>query len=187
MSLSRLLMLCAFVILGAPVWSAEPAPKAVSEPFPIVPQSHGNSPAAAAEQPLPRGDTGLRPVTKPSLLPDDVPSATWPPMEFVPTPLRRESVTLQPVPKVSDLELRIRYQKARNAAETNEGVRAAWNDSRTARTEEGKRKALRRYQDLLFAKMLSTDRGIASLVEQRRKALKPMLEQTHLTPTIPIE
>ena len=173
MLLSRLLLPGFSFIAISIVFSAEPVPAPPAKP-----------PAAQTEQILPREDSAFRPASRPSLLPDEIPSPATPPAasgakrETVPTPLASTA---------SELDLRIRYRKARNIAEANDKVRAAWDESRAARTDHGKRQALKRYQSFLFAKMLSFDRGIAPLVEQRRKAENFLLEQTHIAPTVPFE
>jgi hypothetical protein len=63
----------------------------------------------------------------------------------------------------------------------------AWEETRYPKSDQQKREALRRYYDLLFAKMLGVDRGIATLVEARRKAETATLTQTRIAPTIPNE
>jgi hypothetical protein len=86
-----------------------------------------------------------------------------------------------------ELELRIRFQKARNIADASEKVRAAWDSSRNLKTDYAKRQALKHYYDVLFAQMLVVDRGIAPLVEQRRKTEIAGLTQTQIAPTVPRE
>ena len=84
----------------------------------------------------------------------------------------------------SDADMRIRYAKARNLAEADAKVRAAWEESRGARTDFEKRDALKRYEDLLCAKMISLDRRIEPLVKQRRDARRALLEQRNIAPTV---
>ncbi len=120
----------------------------------------------------------------PSLLPEDIPpskarSATGRP------PLRKPIAIAKPPNPADDLDLRIRYRKARNIAETNDAVRSAWDATRYRKNDDQKRRALKRYYDVLFAKMLSIDRGIAPLVEKRRTTDMAALTQTQIAPTVP--
>ena len=99
----------------------------------------------------------------------------------------KPGTALKPQVTAAEFDLLIRYRKARNVAEMNEKVRAAWDDSRDAKTDLRKRLALQRYYAVLFAQMLTVDRGIALLVDQRHKAETARLTQTHIAPTIETE
>jgi hypothetical protein len=184
MPLSRSLLHCLFIIAVGPAFSEEPAPKPLSEPVPIAPVPPVKAPAAAPDQVLPREDSAIRPGGRPSLLPDEIPAV---PRQPVPPVGMKEKLSTPLASTASALDLRIRYQKARNIAEANEKVRAAWGESRSAKTDHGKRQALIRYRNALYATMLAIDKGIAPLVEQRRKAQNHLLEQTHIAPTVPLE
>jgi hypothetical protein len=184
MSSPRLLILWAVIIAGSPGFSVEPAPKALSEPLSAVPASPVKVPSADPEQVLPREYTAPGSAAKPSLLPDEIPSAVRPSVAPGPSGGVKERRTPRLASAASELDMRIRYRKARNVAEAGEKVRAAWDESRASTTDHGKRQALKRYQDLLFTKMLSIDKGIAPLVDQRRKAERALLEQTRIAPTV---
>ena len=160
------------------VLGADPAPAGKQEQQPTFLLTPPKAPA------LPLGDPIPRPTAPPSLLPDEIPTNTKQPMPPGAPTFTRPSATMKPQTTAADLELRVRYRKARNAAETNAQVRAAWEDSRAAKTDLVRREALKRYYDLLFAKMLGADRGIATLVEQRHKAEVAALSQTRIAPTV---
>lgn len=169
-----------FAVRSAP--AAEPVPSGNPDPSPVLPLAPAPAPAADAEKLLPLGDPIPRPTATPSLLPDEIPAAaTRPPSGRPPAAGKKRQET------AAELDLRIRYRKARNVAETNAKVRAAWDDSRDAKTDHAKRQALKRYYDVLFAQMLAADRGIAPLVVERRKAEFAALTQTQIAPTVPSE
>jgi len=142
-----------------------------------------------AEKALPLGDPAQAAPPLPSLLPDDIPRAQRPAGPAGPgTPAPdKPGFALKPKVTADDIDLRVRYRKARNIAEGNDKVRSAWEYSRYPRTDEEKRQALRRYYDLLFSQMLAVDRGIAPLVEKSRKAQTAALMQTKIAPTVPNE
>ena len=155
--------------------AADPLPGGKPSASPTFQKS---PPSLAPERPLP--DPVPIPASDPipSLLPDEIPRDLTRPR--APKPL----ATLQPLNTVSSLDLRIRYRKARTAAESNDKVRAAWERTRNPESDQQKRDTLRRYYDLLFEKMLGMDRGIAPLVEARRKAETAALTQKIIAPTI---
>lgn len=155
--------------------SADPSPSFVLTPV--------NPPAAIPDSAPPIGD----PLAPPSLLPDEIP-ATPARRTAGPTPAAPgKSVSLKPQATAAEFDLRIRYRKARNVAERTAPVRAAWDDSREAKTDLRKRQTLRRYYDVLFAQMVSVDRGIAPFVEQRHQAENARLTQSRIAPTVEVE
>lgn len=95
--------------------------------------------------------------------------------------------TLLPPSTSNDLDLRIRYRKARTIAERDPAVIAAWDTSRTSRTDYAKRAALTRYYELIRAKVLSVDRGVASILEERHAFTMKRLAQTRVSATQPID
>ena len=177
------------VAAACSAFAAKPVPAGDPAPLPPIPATPAAPVTPRATDPdlLQLDKPVPRPETPPSLLPDDIPAAMPRPSPARPPAGERPG----PVPKqqaaAAELDLRIRYRKARNVADANEKVRAAWEDSRDAKTDHAKRQALKRYYDLLFARMLSVDRGIAPLVKQRRDAETAALTQTQVAPTVPIE
>ena len=120
----------------------------------------------------------------PSLLPDEIPPRAKRPENLTSPGRTKPEAKRKQEGTAEELELRVRYRKVRNIAETSDRVRAAWEETRYPKSDQQKRNALRRYYDLLFAKMLSMDQGIAPLVEERRKAETAMLTQTRIAPTV---
>ncbi len=157
------LTIAAFAV--SPAIAADPAPEKV---LPSEPEK------------LPQFDDAIsRPAAPRSLLPDEIPQR----------PKRTDKPSPKPEAKAkqdtaADMDLRVRYRKARNIAETSDKVRAAWEETRYPKCDQDKRDALRRYYEILFSKMVSMDRGIAPLVEERRKAETFPLTQTRIAPTV---
>ena len=190
MRFQKNLALCVAALASCSAFAAEPVPAGNPDPLPTLPILPGapfRASASDADKTLPLGDPFPRPAATPSLLPDEIPAAPKRPATANPLPVGKPGATLKPQATAAELDLRIRYSKARNVAETNEKVRSAWEDSRVAKTDHAKRQALKRYYDLLFARMLSVDRGISPLVEKSRKAESAMLTQTQIAPTVPNE
>lgn len=163
--------------------AAEPAPPDKSEPPPTLPLAPAPIPDADKIPPL--GDPFPRSTSPPSLLPDEIPAAAQRPSSG--RPPGKPGASLKPQATAAELDLRIRYRKARNVAESNGKVRAAWEVSRDAKTDHEKRQSLKRYYAVLYAQMLAVDRGIAPLVQERRKAEFAALTQTQIAPTVPTE
>ena len=184
MRFQKNLALCFAIAAVRSAPAGEPVPARNPDPSPALPTPPTKVPAIDAEKILPLGDPLPRPAPAPSLLPDEIPIGVKRPASADPLATTKPGAIKKPQAAALELDLRVRYRKARNLAETNDQVRAAWEDSRDAKNDYGKRQALKRYYDLLFAKMLSADRGIAPLVEQRRKAETAALTQTRIAPTV---
>ena len=167
--------------------AADPTASESVNPPPAFLTAPAKLPAAEADRTPPLPDPIPRPATTPSLLPDEIPTPAKRAPLAKPSAPGKPGTTLKPQATAAEFDLRLRYRKARNVAETNEKVRAAWEISRDAKTDQGKRQALKRYYEVLFARMLTVDRGIAPLVEERRKAEIAALTQTHIAPTAPVE
>jgi hypothetical protein len=178
------LSLCCVIACARLAHAADPSPAGNPDPLPSFLTTPATPPAADPDKSLPFGDPLPRAGTTPSLLPDEIPSGTKRPSKKNPPAGGKPGAMLKPQATGGDLDMRIRYRKARNAAETNEQVRAAWQDSREAKTDYEKRQALKRYYELLFARMLGSDRGIAKLVEARHKAEIAGLTQVRIAPTV---
>lgn len=179
MRFSKLPALCLAIFAARTAPAADPAPARNPEPLPSFLTAPAKPFTPDADKTLPLGDPIPRPGAAPSLLPDEIPPAVR-----RPAAAKKPGTAGKPQATPADLEMRIRYAKARNAAETNAQVRAAWEDSRNTGTDLEKRQALKRYYDLLFAKMLGADRGIAALVEEKRKARTGALTQVRIAPTV---
>jgi hypothetical protein len=95
--------------------------------------------------------------------------------------------TLLPPVTSTDLELRIRYRKARTVAERDPAVVAAFEASRVAKTDYAKREALKTYYSLIRNKVLALDRGVAPVLDERHSYSMRRLEQNRVEPTDPTE
>lgn len=185
MRLQKLPALCTAILAARSAFAADPVPTGKPDASPAFLTAPAKLPAKDADKTLPLGDPIPRPGMTPSLLPDEIPPPAKRPATARTPAGGKPATTLKPQATAEELDLRIRYRKARNIAETNETVRAAWEETRFPKSDQQKRDALRRYYDLLFAKMLSVDRGISPLVEDRRKAGAAALTQTRIAPTVP--
>ena len=95
--------------------------------------------------------------------------------------------TLLPPVTSTDLDLRIRYRKARTFAEQDPAVVSAWAASRAAKTEYAKREALKTYYTLIQKKVLAVDSGVAPVINERHGFAMRRLEQTRVEPTDPLD
>lgn len=184
MRLQNFPALCIALLAARAACAAEPTPADKPEALPTFPGTPAKAPAKDTDRTLPLGDPLPLPSVPPSLLPDEIPPRALRPGAM---PGGKPTATAKPKVTAEDIELRIRYRKARNIAEANEKVRSAWEYTRYPKTDEEKRQALRRYYDLLFTQMLAVDRGIAPLVEKSRKSETGTLTQTRIAPTVPNE
>jgi hypothetical protein len=95
--------------------------------------------------------------------------------------------TLRPPTTSAELDARIRFRQAHSRAANDPAIRALWDVSRKVPTDGEKREALRRYYALLYKRILSIDRGIASLVAERQRVSLRRLDQTRIEPTDPLD
>ncbi len=179
--------LCFAILAARAACAADPATADKPDALPTFPGTPAKTPAKDEEKPLPLGDPLPLPSTPPTLLPDEIPPRALRPGTANPITGGKPSASTKPKVTAEDIELRIRYRKARNIAEASEKVRSAWEYTRYPKTDEEKRQALRRYYDLLFTQMIAVDRGIAPLVEKSRKTGIATLTQTRIAPTVPNE
>ena len=186
MRLQNFPALCIAILATHAACAADPVPADSPDAPPLFREPPAKTPAKNADKTIPLGDPLPVPPPLPSLLPDDIPRAVRPGTAGAPAE-GKPAFALKPKVTADDIDLRVRYRKARNIAEGNEQVRSAWEYSRYPKTDEEKRQALRRYYDLLFSQMIALDRGIAPLVEKTRKAETAALTQTKIAPTVPNE
>jgi hypothetical protein len=169
-------------------------PAAPAEPAPL-PATAAAAPAELPPlpDPAPTGDPGelmrnqpgsrLKPAPQrePSLVPEGVPPITRPGER----PKNRS--TLRPPTTSAELDARIRYRQAHSRAANEPAIQALWEESRQMPTDGQKRDALRRYYTLLYKRILSFDKGIAPLVQERQRVSLRRLDQTRIDPTDPLE
>ena len=187
------------LLTARPTLAEDPAKPASPSPttpaVPVLPDNATGDPALPnvkretddTGKSLPLGIPDPRLAPPPSLLPEEIPIPEARPAATRPPARGKPGSTVKPPDTAADLDMRIRYSKARNIAETNEAVRSAWEATRHPKNDEQKRKALKRYYDVLFSRMLSMDRGISPLVEKRHKAEIATLTQKLIAPTVPNE
>lgn len=181
MSGQRLLKLCVAASFACSVSAAEPETACKLNPERTSPEGAPKAPKTEPNSPLPTDETAPRTIP-PQLFPDEItpgktPAPTKPPLAENPKAAKK-----QQSPGM-ELDLRIRYRKARNIAETSGQVQEAWLSSRQATTDQQKRTALLRYYSALFARMLTVDRGIKPLVEKAHKEKISSLTQLRIAPS----
>ena len=186
MRLQNFPALCLALLAAHAACAADPAPADSADAPPKFRDTPEKTPTKDAEKPLPLRDPAQVVPPLPSLLPDEIPRTQRPATANAPTG-GRPAAGSKPKVTSEEIDLRVRYRKARNIAEGTDKVRSAWEYSRYPKTDEEKRQALRHYYDLLFSQMVALDRGIAPLVEKARKAETAVLTQTKIAPTVPNE
>jgi hypothetical protein len=186
MRLQNFPALCIAILATHAACVAAPAPAESPDALPDFRTTPAKTPAKDTDKALPLGAPAPSAPPLPTLLPDEIPRTLRPGTGNAPARGKPASGS-KPNVTAEEIDLRVRYRKARNMAEGNEKVRSAWEYSRYPKTDEEKRQALRRYYDLLFSQMVALDRGIAPLVEKTRKAETAALTQTKIAPTVPNE
>jgi hypothetical protein len=99
----------------------------------------------------------------------------------------KDSSTLKPPTTSAELDARIRYRQAHTRASNDAAIKALWAESRVARTDYEKRETLKAYYTALYRKMLAMDKGIATIVEERKRVALGKLSQTRIDPTDPLD
>ncbi len=122
----------------------------------------------------------------PSLMPDGIEPAGKSD-KTKPGALPKGHSTYRPPTTSADLDLRIRYRQAQSRVLDDPALKALWQQSREARTDYAKRDALRTYYQLMFQKMVATDKGLAPLVQDRQRFTMNRLDQNRIEPTDPAD
>ena len=94
--------------------------------------------------------------------------------------------TLRPPTTSAELDARIRFRQAHSRAANEPAIQALWQESREVPTDGQKRDALKRYYTLLYKRIISIDKGIVPLVQERQRVSMRRLEQTRIEPTDPL-
>ena len=182
--MSRIQTLCVLVACmisaGALAQAPEEKKPAEKPPGELPPLP---DPAPMPEEDLLRNQPGSRikpaPEGAPSLLPESE--------KIKPGERPRGRTTLKPPATSADLDARIRFREAASKAAQDPGIQAMWAESRKAKTDYEKREALRRYYTALYKRVTAFDRGIAPLVEERKRVALRKLDQTRIDPTDPLD
>ena len=111
------------------------------------------------------------------------------PNSLIPPPMEPEQPS--PVNSAGNEEKQRQEQKARYytvkvKADKDEDVAALLDKSEKAKTDEGKRQALRRYYDLLAKRMKKIDSSLSDWIDTMHAAYLRRLEQVRVEPTIPV-
>ena len=111
------------------------------------------------------------------------------PNSLIPPPLEPEQPS--PVNSAGNEEKQRQEQKARYytvkvKADKDEDVASLLEKSEKAKTDEGKRQALRRYYDLLAKRMKKIDSSLSDWIDTMHSAYLRRLEQVRVEPTIPV-
>jgi len=166
---------------SAPDASASPSPAAGEDIIPLPPQP------GSAETPIVSG-TEVPKVAKPA--PGDPVSdaAFADPNAVMPTDSGISSVPGQAGPSSQEVarKMKVRYQEVRVQVEKDPAVRSLKEQSKTAKTFEDERAALREYYRLLFKKMKKVDKDLTEHCDLMEKAYLARLGQMRIEPTIPL-
>jgi hypothetical protein len=178
--------------------AATPRPTPASIPAPegakhIIPT---DAPASDTELLTPTEDNGAATESLPP--PDDTLPAAEPnsadmlnPDDTLVPPDVTESEP-PPAPKIAenkykeDRVLKVHYQEVKLQALKDVKVRSLHEQADAAKTDEGKRQALREYYRLLFAKMVKIDASLQAKCDEMEKAYLRRLGQYRVEPTIPL-
>ena len=111
------------------------------------------------------------------------------PNSLIPPPMEPEQPS--PVNSAGNEEKQRQEQKARYytvkvKADKDDDVAALLDKSEKAKTDEGKRQALRRYYDLLAKRMKKIDSSLTAWIDTMHAAYLRRLEQVRVEPTIPV-
>jgi hypothetical protein len=164
-----------------------PASEATSSDADLLPEpaetgsAEEPPPPPAVDEALPTDDSGAADA----LNPDDTlvpPDATGLP-EDVPPP----APTIVENKYKAERELKVRYQEVKLQALKDAKVRSLHEQAEAAKTDEGKRQALREYYRLLFAKMVAIDGDLQTKCEEMERAYLRRLGQYRVAPSIPLQ
>ena len=91
-------------------------------------------------------------------------------------------------PSAQEIErkLKVRYQEVRVQVEKDPAVRSLMEQSKSAKSFEDERAALREYYRLLFKKMKKADKDLTERCDRLEQAYLARLAQTRVEPTIPL-
>ena len=166
---------------ASPSPSPSASPTAGEDIIPLPPES------GAAETPM-VSDTEVPKTTKPAPgepLPD---AAFADPNAVIPNDSSSGTPPASTGPSAQEIErkLKARYQEVRIQVEKDPAVRSLMEQSKTAKTFEDERAALREYYRLLFKKIRKVDKALTDRCDRLEQAYLARLAQTRIEPTIPL-
>lgn len=171
---------------ASPEASPSPSPEAADSDADLLPPpapldaTPSEEPPPPPDDSLPTDDSGSADALNPdaTLIPPDITGAP----EDVPPP----------APKIAEnkykeeRELKVRYQEVKLQALKDSGVRSLHEQAEAAKTDEGKRQALREYYRLLFSKMVAIDSNLQKKCDEMQRAYLRRLGQYRVEPSIPL-
>ncbi len=173
----------------APPADAKPAAPAQEKP-PELPPLPAPSPGKS-EPDLTKGQPGgrLKPASDAlnPLLPDALSTPKKKKEDERPGVPPKGKSTLRPPATSAELDARIRFRQAHTRVVNEPAIQSLWEASRVAPTDFEKREALKTYYTALFKKMTALDKGIATLIEERKRVALHRLDQTRIEPTDPLD
>ncbi|MFZ4778762.1 MAG: hypothetical protein ACOYM3_25625 [Terrimicrobiaceae bacterium] len=163
-----------------PVAKPSASPANGEDIIPLPPESGPSETPIVSETEVPK-------LSKPSSgesLPD---AAFADPNAVIPT----DTSSLPPTPSgpsAQEIErkLKVRYQEVRVQVEKDPAVRSLMEQSKSAKSFEDERAALREYYRLLFKKMKKADKDLTVRCDRLEQAYLARLAQTRVEPTIPL-
>lgn len=152
-------------------------------------------PAPAPGKPL---QLAPEPAPTDILIPENLPQNPKPQGSAIPQPTSMPRSTTRGVTSTPDqpnktqaaedeVKLRVQYRLAKNKALRDPAVQAAWHAAETARTDLEKREAMKRYYNLLNARIRKIDGSLGKLATERQTGSTRRLEQTRIDPTEPLD
>lgn len=183
--------------------AAAPAPATAEAVPPITPEptaaasTSDLTPAKEEPLPIPERSMELLPSADPGptqILPEPVlipetpemtekpeGTAIVPPGEVAPTGLIKRSKTEI---AADELALKVRYRQVKTRAMADPAVQAEFNNAQRARTDAQKRAGLKRYYQLLYARMAKIDKTLKKQINEREVISVKRLQQNRIDPTV---
>ncbi len=132
---------------------------------------------------------GIEPLPADAVAPSDLPN----PDALIPEGVDPTSSEAPPPPAIAqenqyekERKLLVRYQQVRLQVLKDPAVRSLREQAEAAKTDEGKRQALREYYRLLYGKMTAIDSALAAKCDSMLQAYLRRLGQFRVTPAIPL-
>lgn len=194
-------LLLAPLFLAAPALHSQEAPSAPAQPAPELPAGPAPSktdltpaedvpvkPPMDASAPkldlMPAEDTTIPPAES-TLIPEMIEPVEKPQGTEIPQPTKPAEPANRTAIAANLLETLVRFRNVQNRVVKEPAVQAEWDTSESARTDYEKRAALRRYYQLLYARMEKIDGSLKPLIEERREVALRRLRQHKIDPTQP--
>lgn len=170
-------LLSLLLLAPAPLLAEEkPAAPAAEKPLQLAPEPAPTDiliPGNLPQNPKPQGSA----IPQPS----SMPRSTTRGVTSMPSPPNKTQVA------EDEVKQRIQYRLAKNKAMRDPAVQAALAAAESAKTDLEKREAMKRYYNLLNARIRKIDGSLGKLAEERQGLATRRLEQTRIDPTEPLD